>query len=277
MSAADTTLRAGLEAVMREAMQLARQVPPEQAHKKAHQDYVTEVDMKLDRFLETELGALTPGCPVLSEERAVTHAGSLERYWIVDPIDGTLNMMSGLPFYGIAAALVDRDGPQLAAVAAVAQDEVLIAERNQGAWLNGQPLRLPKTPPLLIVLSTGLLDHLMQDDNAQWEGIRAIGKIRNLGAQALHLCGVARGQFAAVASVEARVWDEAAAGLILREAGGIWQSRADRADWTDPTALMAITKQYSVAADPASAAALVPLLPEAFSLTAGPAGTWPPT
>jgi len=95
--------------------------------------------------------------------------------------------------------------------------------------------------------------------------MRAIGKIRNLGAQALHLCGVARGQFAAVASVEAQVWDEAAAELILREAGGVWRSRADAADWNDPAALMAITTQHSLAADAATAAKLAPPLPAEFA------------
>jgi myo-inositol-1(or 4)-monophosphatase len=71
---------------------------------------------------------------------------------------------------------------------------------------------------------------------------------------------VALGQFGAVASHEARPWDEAAAGLILREAGGHWRSRADWADWSAPAALMAIPAQQSLGCHPSLASALAAAL-----------------
>lgn len=251
MSAPEQKLMGQVRDILSRAMGIARSAQQGRAQKKAHQDYVTQVDLEVDRFLEAELGALIPNCPVLSEERDVLQHGNLTQYWIVDPIDGTLNLMAGLPFYGIAIALVDGDGPVLAAVGAIAQDQIYSAQRGGGAWLDGASLRLPQNPPDLIVLSTGVLDRLQSaGEAATWQALRRVGKIRNLGAQSLHLCGVARGSFAAVASVEARIWDEVAAGLILREAGGTWSSRADGENWSNPAGLMAIREQCSLGAHP---------------------------
>ena len=116
----DKTIQTGLEAILREAMTLARQAPPSRADFKAAQDYVTDVDLAVDAFLAEKLSALTPDTPVLSEERAVEETGELDGYWIVDPIDGTMNLMCRIPFVGISVALVDAKGPRIAAVASVA-------------------------------------------------------------------------------------------------------------------------------------------------------------
>jgi myo-inositol-1(or 4)-monophosphatase len=260
MRDADKTLLARIEQIVRQAMAMARAASLQQTQKKAHQDFVTNVDLEVDRFLKARLGALIVDCPVLSEERAVEHRTALQQYWIVDPIDGTLNMMSGLPFYGIAVALVDARGPQIAVVGAVAQDEVYSAIRGAGAWKDGAALALTGRAPDLVVLSTGLLDRLVDRHSEIYRALRKVGKFRNLGAQALHLCGVAQGSFAGVASIEARIWDEAAAGLIAREAGGVWRSRADRQDWTLPAVLMAVTEQRSIAAHPDAAVHLEQIL-----------------
>ena len=238
---------------------------PTRADRKAHQDYVTDVDMAVDRQLQSALAPLVPGAPVLSEERAVGSPGRCDRYWIVDPIDGTANLIAGLPFVGISVALIDGAGPCLAGVASLSEGRVCLALRGAGAFaaMPGGPLvplRVPTVPPELVVLSTGLMDALMAEGGARWAGLRAVGKIRNLGAQSLHLCAVAEGRLAAVASIEARVWDEAAGGLIVREAGGVWRSAADGADWHDPAAMMAIRAQRSLACHPAAEAAMAAAL-----------------
>jgi myo-inositol-1(or 4)-monophosphatase len=202
---------------------------------------------------------------VLSEERATRVSGPVPAYWIVDPIDGTGNLVAGLPFVGISVALVDAAGPRVAAVASLFDATTFSAIRGGGSWRgttgvgDPAPMRLPDQPSDLVVLSTGVLDALAarpQDAAQRWPAIRAVGKIRNLGAQSLHLCGVAAGQFAAAASIEARVWDEAAGGLILREAGGHWRSAADGADWAVPAEMMSIAAQRSLACHPGCRIAL---------------------
>jgi myo-inositol-1(or 4)-monophosphatase len=135
---------------------------------------------------------------------------------------------------------------------AIADGRLWTAGRGRGARLDGEDLQLADAPPgELLVLSTGFLDRLVTGGHAAiWQSLRQIGKIRNLGSQALHLCGVASGQFAAVASCEARIWDEAAAGLVVREAGGHWMSVADTVDWADPAGVMELEPQLSLAMHP---------------------------
>ncbi|MEQ9241966.1 inositol monophosphatase family protein [Roseovarius indicus] len=243
--------------ILNKAIQLTRR-NPQDVQKKSHQDYVTDVDTSIDRML-TETLPQVQDVPVLSEERVADAPAELDAYWMIDPLDGTANLIAGLPFYAVAIALIDNLGPKFAAVASCTDGNVWIASRGQGASLNGQPIHLPDTPQSeLIVLSTGLLDRLQSFPDA-YKSVRSVGKIRNLGSQALHLCSAASGRFAAVASKEARVWDEAAGGLIVREAGGVWHSAADGADWTRPGALMEM-EQNSVAGHPASSDAMVRVL-----------------
>lgn len=261
----DKTLLGHLSALLTEARDLANQATPDQTTKKALQDYVTNVDLAVDVFLLERLSALTPHAPVLSEERAVDFNHTVEAYWIVDPIDGTLNLMTGLPFVGISVAYVDKDGPRVAAVMSLRDGVLFSAIRGQGAWRNEVRLDLPQTLPTeLIVLSTGLMDRLTADAPAAYQALRKVGKIRNLGSQALHLCYVAAGTFSGVASVEAKVWDEAAGGLIVREAGGIWASKADSANWSSPSEMMGIAKQNSLSCHPATLNALTDALNPLF-------------
>lgn len=244
----------GLADTLEAALPLTRRRPAS-SERKAVQDYVTDVDLAVDRFL-TEALPKVADVPVFSEERAVSSDGRFDSYWIIDPLDGTANFIAGLPFYGISVALVDRSGPLCAAVISGGDGAIWTASRGGGAARNGAALELAgHAPSELIVLSTGLLDKLSGAHDGVFRTLRSHGKIRNLGSQALHLCGVAGGQFAAVLSQEARVWDEAAGGLILREAGGVWTSAADQADWSDPRRLMA-QEQRSIACHPALAAEL---------------------
>ncbi|SEA65181.1 inositol monophosphatase family protein [Rubrimonas cliftonensis] len=252
----DAAILPGLAAALREAAAMARAAAPRRAAAKAPQDYVTEVDLAVDALLAERLAALTPGVAVLSEERAVETTGRLARYWIVDPIDGTLNLMAGLPFVGVSAALVDAGGPRVAGVVRVSDGLICAAVRDGGATCGGAPLRTPPAPAELVALSTGLLDALIAEHAGAYAAARRVGKLRNLGAQALHLCAVATGGLAAAASLEARVWDEAAGGLIAREAGCLWRARSDELDWGDPAGVMTAGPQRSLAAHPAVAAAL---------------------
>ena len=235
--------------LLRNAMPIARNRPTDTIQKSA-QDYVTDIDLALDKYLLENLPSIR-NVPVLSEERAVA-AGKLEsEYWIVDPLDGTANFMSGLSMFAISVALVDENGPVMSAILSGQDGNLWCAVRGGGAYRDDAKLDLTNgsQPSELIVLSTGMLDAMVADHQHAYKSFRKVGKIRNIGSQALQLCHVAGGQFSAVVSREAKIWDEAAGGLIVREAGGIWDSRADTADWTQPSSLMG-QDQCSVAAHP---------------------------
>ena len=237
-----------LSEILADAIELTGERPTDQIRKSA-QDYVTNIDLKLDAYLLERLPEVCD-VPVLSEERAVTAPAGTKSYWIVDPLDGTSNFIANIPVYAISVALVDESGPLLAGVCSGLDKSIWTAKRDEGAYLNGERLSLAENPASdLLVLSTGILDLLMRGHEDAFGAIRSVGKVRNIGSQALHLCFVGGGQFCAVASKEAKIWDEAAGGLIAREAGAVWQSEADHADWSDPARLMGFD-QFSITAHP---------------------------
>ena len=204
-------MRSALVQILERATKEALSKRPSEQTKKAHQDYVTDVDLALDAFLQAELRALTPDIPVLSEEGDTFKLP--ERFWMIDPIDGTANLISGIPFVGIAVALVEHGKTTLAGVADIHHDAIYSAQSGQGAYHNSTRLSPAETPAELIGVSSGVLAI------ADIPSIRTFGKIRNMGSQALQLCMVASNQLSANLSFEAKLWDDVAGALIAREAG----------------------------------------------------------
>lgn len=216
-------VREALTTVMRAARDVAVAARPTRIDVKAALDYVTDVDRRLDEVLTERLSALTPGVPVLSEERPIEESG--DTFWIIDPIDGTHNMMTGLPFFGVCAALFDGGGARVSAVLDVVRGAVYSAERGRGAFLDETRLVMPETASTLVGVSSGALDALLAEGEI-YATLRKLGKLRNLGSQALHLACVADGRFGFTLSHEARFWDDAAARLVAEEAGARYRSFA---------------------------------------------------
>ena len=124
-------------------------------------------------------------------------------------------------FFSVSIALLEKGETLLAAVCDLSAGSIYMAEKGMGAYLDEKRLSLPVRPQELILLSTGALDSL-QEDQALYDSLRAHGKVRNLGSQALHLCLVAAGQVSFAMSTEARLWDDAAGRLIATEAGAMY-------------------------------------------------------
>ncbi|EPX84490.1 Archaeal fructose-1,6-bisphosphatase [Rubellimicrobium thermophilum DSM 16684] len=156
LQADEVSLLAALGGVLREAG--ARAVRPSHVQAKAHQDWVTDVDLAVDAFLAEALGRLLPGVPVLSEERAAQEEGPCEAWWVVDPIDGTGNLIAGLPLFGISVALVDAEGPRLAAVLGLPGGGLHAARRGAAPGGTDSPCACPERPRTLVGLSTGLIE-----------------------------------------------------------------------------------------------------------------------
>lgn len=213
---------------------------PTEQTAKGHQDFVTDIDLAVDRALSAALTEVTPDVPVLSEEREITALP--ERYWMIDPIDGTSNLIAGLPFVGIAVALIHEGEPILSAVADIMGGTVYSAELGQGAFRDDTRLDVAESPAELIGVTSGVLELTCQDP-ALFADLRKLGRIRNLGSQALQLCSVANGALGANISREAKLWDDIAASLIAREAGYFYQAL--------PTGPNAGDDQHSICCHPA--------------------------
>jgi len=199
---------------------------------------VSEADPATQRALFARLKEIRD-VPVLGEEmpaeeqRAVWERARAE-LWCVDPIDGTTNFISGLPYFGVSVALV-RDGvPALGVVFNPATDEMFAAERGRGATLNGValPLRRAKVPLPRAVASVEF-KRLPRTLTRALVEERPYYSQRNYGAAALDWCYVAAGRFDLYLHASHLLWDCAAGSVILDEAGGRAGTFAAESFWDD--------------------------------------------
>ncbi|MCV7032575.1 inositol monophosphatase family protein [Mycobacterium sherrisii] len=191
-------------------------------------DPVTVVDTETERLLRARLAELRPGDPILGEEGGGPAEGSAEAVtWVLDPIDGTVNFVYGIPAYAVSVA-AQRNGVSVAgAVADVVGGRVYSAARGLGAHvLDGQgthPLRCSAVDKLsMALLGTGFGYSTAR--RAKQAGLLAemlplVRDVRRIGSAALDLCMVAAGRLDAYYEHGLQVWDRAAGGLIAAEAG----------------------------------------------------------
>jgi myo-inositol-1(or 4)-monophosphatase len=147
------------------------------------------------------------------------------RNWVIDPIDGTNNFISGLGMFCVCIGLLDAGMPVLGIVYDVTRDQLYCAAQDEGAWLGTQRLRVLETPvgdSTMLMLTSNLLEKAGRCP--QW-AVRWIGqtnwKIRMIGTAALEAVQVAAGVAHAAVTVNGKLWDIAASAAIVLEAGGI--------------------------------------------------------
>lgn len=185
-------------------------------------DLVTEVDRRTERWLVAEIARYRPGDAVLGEEGG-DHAGTTGVRWVLDPIDGTVNFILGIPQYAVSVA-VEVDAEVIAgAVCNPVTGETFRAHGGGGAYLGGQRLTGPRDVPLSrAVIGTGF--SYDADRRARQVAVVApllprIADLRRLGASSLDLCFVAAGRLDGYFEAGLNRWDYAAGALIAREAG----------------------------------------------------------
>ena len=231
MPASDVTaLRDPLEAVMREAGELARATargPFKRWTKGADHSPVTEADIAVNEFLRERLGALVRDAGWLSEESQDDLPDrALPLVWIVDPIDGTRAYISGRADWTISVALVERGRPLIAALYAPVTDEMFLASRGGGATLNGAPIRASAPATALSGARLAGPKRYLERLSSLTPDTLAQPKVHSL---ALRIARVAHGALdAAVASPGSHDWDLAAADLLVHEAGGALTDFAGR-------------------------------------------------
>jgi len=214
-------LRDALEAVMREAGELARFTSRGEFKrwtKGEDKSPVSEGDIAVNNLLHTQLRALVPQAGWLSEETEDDVAGrAVQQAWVVDPIDGTRAYIAGFPDWTISVALVEDGRPRLAALYAPVTDEMFLAVAGHGATLNGVAMTASGGDGLAGAKLAGpkrYLDRL----GGMAAGTLPQPKIHSL---ALRLTRVAHGALdLAIASPGSHDWDLAAADLLVHEAGG---------------------------------------------------------
>jgi len=191
---------------------------------KGPNDFVSTADLKAERTLKAELTRARPGYGLLFEESGAAEGSDKRHRWIVDPLDGTLNFLHGIPHFCISIGL-ERDGEVVAGVVyEPTRDELYWAEKGAGAYLNDRRLRVSARRQLgEAMIGTGMARS--QRDPALYPAILAAvlgatGGVRRFGAAALDLAYVAAGRLDGFWEFGLSPWDIAAGMLLVREAGG---------------------------------------------------------
>jgi myo-inositol-1(or 4)-monophosphatase len=186
-------------------------------------DLVTDVDHRSEQFLLRAISERFPGHRVLAEETGA-HGDSEAHTWLIDPLDGTVNYAHGIPIFSVSIAYAKNGTIEKGVVYDPMRDECFSAVREEGAWLNGRPLKISGSESLgTSLLVTGFPYDAWENPNNNLDqyakfAVRTQG-VRRLGSAALDLCYVAAGRFDGFWELKLAPWDVAAGALIAAEAG----------------------------------------------------------
>ena len=189
-------------------------------------DFVTTADKRTERILIEELTRARPGYGFLGEEGGVVEGKDKTHRFIIDPIDGTTNFMHGIPQFAISIGL-EREGQLVSGVVYnPVTDDLFMAEKGHGAFLNDKRLRVAARKELgPSVIATGL-PFMGKEGHARALAetgavMNATAGIRRMGAASLDLAYVAAGRFDGFWEHNLQAWDIAAGVVLVREAGGM--------------------------------------------------------
>jgi myo-inositol-1(or 4)-monophosphatase len=203
--------------------------------KSARRDLVTEIDVASERCLVERLRAAFPGHDIEAEEE-VRDAPSDRPRWFLDPLDGTVNFVHGLPMFGVSMALWFQGVPEVAVVHAPRLGETFHATLGGGAWLGEQRLAVSPCRELPdAIVATGFpyrRAELEPNNLANWNALfLQVRDLRRMGSAALDLAYTAAGRIDAFWELWLAPHDVAAGGLLVREAGGLVSDLDGGEDW----------------------------------------------
>ena len=182
-----------------------------QVSKKGPYDFVTKTDKHVEKILIEELSKSKKNYSFLSEEIGKIENKDKDNTWIIDPIDGTTNFLHGIPHFAICIALEVQKEVISGLIYDPIKDEMFYAEKNKGAYLNNQRLR---------VSNRSLIDECLFSSNH--EGVKFSNlNMRYSGCAALDLAYVASGRLDGFFHNKINIWDVASGALMIKEAGGI--------------------------------------------------------
>ncbi|MCB2199590.1 hypothetical protein KQI63_09310 [bacterium] len=233
---------------------------------KQHGDYVSRADRTSDKMLREGLTGILPGSGVLSEE-ADELTGDSNWRWIVDPLDGTTNYLSGLPLWGISVALEDRTGVEpgewgdlhLGLIYLPSLNKLYVTRAGEGATCNGRQIEVRPRSEHRATLShwwpMDLNDPLDAFQEVVSDLLPTVGAVRNLGSPAAELAMVAEGSLQGFFAMDMEPWDLAAGILLVEEAGGVT---------SDPWNRNPLTTGFPIAGQEALVKRLKAMLSERF-------------
>lgn len=192
--------------------------------KESQSSIVTKADIESEKkIIEIILGEF-PDHNTLGEETGFRNRNS-EFTWVIDPLDGTSNFAAGIPWFGVIICVLKNDVPFMAGCFLPVQNEIYFAEKGKGATRNGEKIKVSQETELKNILAAYSLDYSDEPGKTEREAKviqQVVSKIRNLRStnSLIDLCYTADGKLGACMNQTTKIWDIAAPGLIIEEAGG---------------------------------------------------------
>lgn len=199
--------------------------------KTSNVDLVSEADSNAQDMIQAQLEASFPDLGFIGEESVEAQLGKSGLAWVVDPLDGTSNFLSGLPIWAVSIGLCD---DAMAPIVGVVHSPMLgktwAALKGHGATLNAKPIQVRQEPPggglINSMLATGFPYDICSDTVGQaiehFAAIQTVfHKVRRMGSAAIDMAYLAEGLFDGMWETKLKPWDTAAGLLLVQEAGGI--------------------------------------------------------
>jgi len=188
-------------------------------------DFVSSADKRTEKILIEELQKAHPDYGIITEETGIINKSNIKNRWIIDPIDGTMNFLNGIPQFAISIGYEEENEIKCGVIFNPIMNEMFCAEKGNGAYLNNSRIRVSNKKNIRdALLVTGGPKHASKiKDKIFSEYINVskhVSNVRKFGSAALDIAYVACGRFDGYWQRELNYWDIAAGIIILKEAGG---------------------------------------------------------
>ena len=182
-----------------------------QVSKKGPTDFVSNADLKAEKIIIEELKKAKPNYSIISEENGIENNKDKNNTWIIDPIDGTINYLHGIPHFAISIALKTKNEIVSGCIFYPIKDEMFYAEKNIGAFFNNRRIRVSKKNKIneCLFVAGGKIKKKLDI------------QYRRSGSAALDMAYVAAGRYDGYFQNELNLWDIAAGIILIKEAGGL--------------------------------------------------------
>tara|TARA_B100001559_G_scaffold232483_1_gene195816 strand:- start:1360 stop:2160 length:801 start_codon:yes stop_codon:yes gene_type:complete len=188
-------------------------------------DFVTSADRRTEKILIEELQKAHPDYGIITEESGTINKSNIKNRWIIDPIDGTMNFLNGVPQFAISVGYEEDNEIKSGIIFNPIMNEFFSAEKGNGAYLNNSRIRVSKKKKIkdALIVTGGPKQASKIKDKIFSEYINVskhVSNVRKFGSAALDMAYVACGRFDGYWQRELNYWDVAAGIIILKEAGG---------------------------------------------------------
>ena len=196
-----------------------------QVSSKGPGDFVSSADKRTEKTIIDELQKAHPEYGIISEETGIINKSNTKNRWIIDPIDGTMNFLNGVPQFAISIGYEEDNEIKCGVIFNPIMDEMFCAEKGNGAYLNNSRIRVSNKKNLkdALLVTGGPNGASKIKDKIFSEYINVsnnVSNVRKFGSAALDMAYVACGRFDGYWQRELNYWDIAAGIIILKEAGG---------------------------------------------------------